>query len=457
MSTPRDKKKNIHQFCSITGTDKETAKKILEACNHNIEMAINMHVEAQEVEERNEQSKSSGASSSKSPEVRPPIPPTRGILVDNVVTAGIRVRNRISKSVFDGFRNFEAEAREQEMRIQGGSAASSQKLKTLEDLFRPPLDIMHRGSFDSARELGQGTNKWLMVNIQNVQEFTCQVLNRDVWSNPAVKNIIKENFIFWQIYHDSEEGVRYMQFYKVVEWPYVAIIDPRTGENVVSWNKIEAASFCELVSDFITRNPSLDGSESDLRPTKKPRTDSIIDASEESQLEAALKASLVETSCALPDSTQSTNKWETSSFGLSDEEDDELEAFDADDSDESQLTSSSSNTTMKEPESKTPPPPQIPPSTTTSVCSWKDYLGLDEDSKSDIVFRFPDGTKDQLSLPSSSKLKAIFLYAESKGFNQESFEMVTNFPKRKLSTLDDTMTLKEAGLLPQETVFLQAR
>ena len=91
-----------------------------------------------------------------------------------------------------------------------------------------------------------------MVNIQNVQEFSCQVLNRDVWSNPAVKEIITEHFVFWQVwvklsylfnapttfgltsfflkvYHDSSEGQRYMQFYNVIEFPYIAVLDPRTG------------------------------------------------------------------------------------------------------------------------------------------------------------------------------------------------------------------------------------
>lgn len=38
-----------------------------------------------------------------------------------------------------------------------------------------------------------------MINIQNVQDFACQCLNRDVWSNDAVKTIIREHFIFWQV------------------------------------------------------------------------------------------------------------------------------------------------------------------------------------------------------------------------------------------------------------------
>lgn len=52
-----------------------------------------------------------------------------------------------------------------------------------------------------AKDCGQLENKWLMINIQNVQDFACQCLNRDVWSNDAVKTIIREHFIFWQVTH----------------------------------------------------------------------------------------------------------------------------------------------------------------------------------------------------------------------------------------------------------------
>lgn len=50
----------------------------------------------------------------------------------------------------------------------------------------------------------------------------------------------------FQVYHDSEEGRQYMQFYNIKDWPYVAVIDPVTGENMVVWNKLDCNTFCEL-------------------------------------------------------------------------------------------------------------------------------------------------------------------------------------------------------------------
>jgi thioredoxin-related protein len=76
---------------------------------------------------------------------------------------------------------------------------SQGKKRTLEELFKPPLDIMFKGDWQSARDAATAANKWLLVNIQDAGEFQCQTLNRDVWSNDAVKTIIREHFLFWQV------------------------------------------------------------------------------------------------------------------------------------------------------------------------------------------------------------------------------------------------------------------
>ena len=62
--------------------------------------------------------------------------------------------------------------------------------------------------------------------------------------------------VIFQVYNDSAEGQRYSAFYNVTDWPYVAIIDPRTGECMRVWNKIDAASFCEILLEFLFREYS---------------------------------------------------------------------------------------------------------------------------------------------------------------------------------------------------------
>ena len=51
-----------------------------------------------------------------------------------------------------------------------------------------------------ARDAGRVRKKWLIVNLQDSQEFVSQVLNRDVWSNYTIKDMINKDFIFWQVH-----------------------------------------------------------------------------------------------------------------------------------------------------------------------------------------------------------------------------------------------------------------
>ena len=117
------------------------------------------------------------------------------------------------------------------------------------------------------KDEGTKLNKWLLVNVQNSKEFACQVLNRDVWSNQTVKDIIKEHFIFWQIYHEQAEGQRYIQFYNVHEYPHVSILDPRTGEKLSSFSVGDADSLCEFITEFINEHPTPNGKQNHASQT----------------------------------------------------------------------------------------------------------------------------------------------------------------------------------------------
>ena len=103
-----------------------------------------------------------------------------------------------------------------------------------------------------------------------------------------------------------------MTFYPVNDWPYVAILDPRTGELLVTWKKLDASTFCDLVTEFLSLHPSLEPINEDNKkvenndkngtsskanseqleqpPNKKMKTvDSILDANEDDQIAAAIR------------------------------------------------------------------------------------------------------------------------------------------------------------------------
>ncbi|KAK6462355.1 hypothetical protein DFJ63DRAFT_335682 [Scheffersomyces coipomensis] len=167
--------------------------------------------------------------------------------------------------------------------------------RRLAELFRPPFDLIAPINIDTAKQQAKSENKWILINIQDATDFKSQVLNRDFWSKPNIKAIVKENFIFLQYHHDSPNGVNYTNFYTTDELPHVAILDPLTGERVLKWKDGDIPNtdtWVEDVKDFLSKFSLHPDSKN---PTVKHETAFDPDVlSEEQQIEYAMKQSMLE-------------------------------------------------------------------------------------------------------------------------------------------------------------------
>jgi len=198
---------------------------------------------------------------------------------------------------------------------------------SLSEIFAPPTHLIHRaGGFLGAKAIAKDTRRWLLVNIQNDSDFACHALNRDVWRDELVENLVREGFVFWQASNTTAEGRTYVERYKVAGYPHLGILDPRTGKLLwrkEGWTQVEAVTaemFVEMASDFCSRHsfdrmPTLGGGsvrgrpagygsggntasgsggssshpmDVDARSGKRP----IHELSEEEQLQAAIRASM---------------------------------------------------------------------------------------------------------------------------------------------------------------------
>ena len=133
----------------------------------------------------------------------------------------------------------------------GGASETNERAQRLARLFAPNWELMYQGSWDDAREEGKEEKKWMLVNIQNEKVFDCQALNRDIWKDKGVVETVKENFIFLQYSKDDPRADQYCQYYFhnaeiEDEYPHIAIVDPRTGEQVKLWSRKVpgSASWC---------------------------------------------------------------------------------------------------------------------------------------------------------------------------------------------------------------------
>ncbi|KIW30427.1 uncharacterized protein PV07_06170 [Cladophialophora immunda] len=183
----------------------------------------------------------------------------------------------------------------------GGASEASARSNRLARLFQPPWDLMYKGNWEGARDEGKEHKKWLLVDIQDPSIFDCQALNRDIWKNEGIVETVKENFIFLQYNRDDPRASQYIQYYfpsyeVQSEYPHVAIVDPRTGEQIKLWSRKVPSppEFLMQLHEFLDRY-SLDNNARNpvaKRKSEAKKEKPVDQLTEEEMLERALQASL---------------------------------------------------------------------------------------------------------------------------------------------------------------------
>jgi len=193
------------------------------------------------------------------------------------------------------------------MRAPGAASAEGGQPQTraqrLAELFRPPYDLIAHLSWDEARAEGKEEKKWILVNLQDMTDFNCQALNRDIWKDDLVRSLVQENFIFLQYSKDDPQAEQYITFYfpghaheNPDNYPHVSIVDPRTGEQVKVWSGRPFPSpqdFHAQLVEFLDRYSLASNSKNPVSKQKRPEKTVDVDRmTEDEMLQMAMQNSL---------------------------------------------------------------------------------------------------------------------------------------------------------------------
>eukprot|EP00339_Tiarina_fusa_P009303 CAMPEP_0117003034 /NCGR_PEP_ID=MMETSP0472-20121206/4485_1 /TAXON_ID=693140 ORGANISM="Tiarina fusus, Strain LIS" /NCGR_SAMPLE_ID=MMETSP0472 /ASSEMBLY_ACC=CAM_ASM_000603 /LENGTH=466 /DNA_ID=CAMNT_0004703541 /DNA_START=181 /DNA_END=1577 /DNA_ORIENTATION=- len=301
-------------------------------------------------------------------------------------------------------------------------------LARLADMFAPPENLIYKeGGFDGARTMAKDNKRWLLVNIQRDSEFSSHALNRDVWRDELVENLVREGFIFWQAMDVSPEGQVYCQRYHVGDYPHIGIIDPRTRrlmwkkEGWTQENPMTAELFAETAMDFCSRH-SFDKppqaprpSNAASRPAKRP----MNEMSEDEQLQAAMRASL------------------QAATGDNDDDDADYEVEMEDDDDGVEYLGTGDDVEDSKPEAEAKKEPSLLDQLLET------QLGDEPAAGARIQIRMPDGKRQVRKFDPAQTVKSIYAYIaqnneEAKG--GKAFVLMAGFPpKDLLENIDNTV------------------
>ncbi|KAK3488511.1 hypothetical protein B0T13DRAFT_97981 [Neurospora crassa] len=187
--------------------------------------------------------------------------------------------------------------------VSPSTGTASTRAGRLAELFRPPYELMAHLTWDEARDEGKEEKKWIMVNLQDMADFNCQALNRDIWKDEPIKELVKHNFVFLQYDKTDRSAEQYISFYfpnqtheNPQNYPHVSIIDPRTGEQVKVWSGVpfpKPLDFHAQLAEFLDRYSLEAHAKNPVLKTKQPKQVVDVDRmTEEEMLEMALRNSL---------------------------------------------------------------------------------------------------------------------------------------------------------------------
>lgn len=183
----------------------------------------------------------------------------------------------------------------------GGASDKSTHAGRLAELFRPPVELISNMDLEDARDVARDQEKWVMVNVQDDGIFMSQVLNRDIWRAPEVQQCVKEHFIFLQMGRMGKAGRDYIRLYMPNvnagiddQFPHIAIIDPRTGEQVKVWKEMPKIpmEFVHTVIEFLDRYSLHEDAKNPVQRSAKPKPVNVEAMTEEEMLELAMQQSL---------------------------------------------------------------------------------------------------------------------------------------------------------------------
>ncbi|VDK84603.1 unnamed protein product [Litomosoides sigmodontis] len=462
------------QFRSVTGcTSAVEASHYLEMCNGNLELAVNLYFQqlqpssstvvddeespdviciSKGVVKRNAAvshrttcgstspprvNHSNDASTTSNDDVREPIAPVRGAIVEqSFAQQYTRQNGRNGSSVFDTARDFRAEAGERLAMLQNRQNASDPtvaKRVTLQNLFRPPIDIMFNGDWDAVRAEAQLRGHWLLVNVQDDLEFACQALNRDVWSNSSVKELLRSNFVFWQVHKDSADGNRVSNYYRMHTYPAVFIVDPRTGEQLITIGAKDTMSFCDQATTFLDACPDFDARDKQLtitptfsnfgRLTSKGDTGhnqfmDVLNSSNTSRKRVHFSQDeVMDDDCCNSKMPRKGNDWS------------DIDGI---------IDSGSRLTTIDRDE-------------------WMKCVGEPDGRGCRLLLslRLPDGNRQVVEVEDTTTLKAIFVLIAGLGFYPTDHQLVLDYPKRIYTDQDHYRTLRELNFSKRELIHVE--
>jgi thiol:disulfide interchange protein len=81
-------------------------------------------------------------------------------------------------------------------------------------------------AFDEALSKASAEGKLVLVDVSAVWCSSCRMLDNTVFSDPDVKKVIAEKYVFSRVEYESEEGQQFLERFDVSGFPTLFLMSP---------------------------------------------------------------------------------------------------------------------------------------------------------------------------------------------------------------------------------------
>lgn len=288
--------------------------------------------------------------------------------------------------------------------------------------------------FAEAMKLAEQDHKFLFMYLHSPDHPFANVFCKETLGSELVIQFLDVNFVCWGALADRGEGLQMVATLSPATFPCCAVIAPASGESIAVLQQLEGplspAELVEILQRTLEEQGVAFGS-AKAKQEEKIRADRRLREEQDAAYLAALQIDKEkEKQTNLPSRERVQKPVEahnTRNYG--------------------KPMNNSTNVTKQH--------NKVNESTRQKQDKGVATKGS-ESQPTQILIRFPNGERREHTFLYTDKIQSIFSYIDSLGLpGIGNYRLISNFPRRAYGVDQMTMTLKEAGLYPKASVFLE--
>jgi len=300
-------------------------------------------------------------------------------------------------------------------------AASTRFRSELEIAFGNVHPTMFIGSFQQACQRAKSEYKFVVVYLHSALHRDTPTFCRETLCTELIADFFNEHFIFWTASLTMTEGYQVSNLLSASTYPFIGVICNNTVGGLAIVERIEGLIPIEdlmskLATVLETHGPM-------LLTARLEHEERDKDRKLRQEQDLAFMQSLAVDQAKEQQILQQQRRIEEEKAAKEKEEQEQIEKQQQKQREREQIFR------------RLPYEP-----------------GLDEAGVTQLVVRLTDGSRVQRRFKNTDKLQVVFDFINSKDIEIEEYELVTNFPRKSFS--DPNMTLEQAGLYPQASLFV---